>query len=245
VTAARTGGRESEMTINLTRAAWRRALRANGLQPTREFLDRFLAHLALSGRRATPFAFARAFDRAPKFRPIGRDTDVRYAAVGGAVVAFVPGCGESGGRTLLTLVSRSGRVVPDAEGEAQDQIIPPYMLVTRTITAPREGTSYRGITKATRNWARGVYQRWLARENASRAGRIDPATGQPLPPLVAQPIDVGHATPHVLVAPGQTVRVRPELRSPNRAGGGPIRTAAANRRANPSLGLYTRPVRKK
>jgi RHS repeat-associated protein len=85
------------------------------------------------------------------------------------------------------------------------QLIPRHRLVTRYITVPPKG---RGITRAIRQWGRGV---------AARGGY----TG---------PIDIGHILEHVFTQPGQRVLVRPLERSVNRAEGALIRMAAAARR---------------
>ena len=105
---------------------------------------------------------------------------------------------------------------PEHELEDEDDLIPPWELVTWRITVPPSG---RGITKADRLRAQTLARRWGA-------------TG---------PIDVGHVTPHVFTRPGDVVRVRPQLRARNRAEGRAIARAAAARRASPGLGLPVRP----
>jgi hypothetical protein len=113
-------------------------------------------------------------------------------------------------------LGRFGAGLREYEYEPEDDLIPPWELITWRIAVPPTG---RGVTKADRLRAQAL---------AQRLGATDP-------------IDVGHVTPHVFTQPGDVVRVRPQTRRRNRAEGRAIARAAAARRAASGRGLPVRP----
>jgi hypothetical protein len=216
-------------------------LRRQGFRPTQHFAQQFLQEALARGIRFDPCTFRSAFYRARHYRQTRPGYNTRIAVVHGIPVRYYMD-GESNNRIVL-MGGLRGALPPiapprrserDAGGE-QEQLIPPWRLVTRAITAPREGTTYRGITRSLRRWAREVYARQLAAINRERARRG-------LPALPATPIHVGHITPHVFARPGETIRVRPEEATINLADAPVIRAQAAARRRANLPGLYVRGI---
>lgn len=126
---------------------------------------------------------------------------------------------------------------PQSQPPANQQLIPPWELVTRRVTSPADSGShagYRGVGPQHRRWAKEVYDRQLAAVNQERA-----AAG--LPPLPAQRLSVGHVNPLAFTPPGGTVPVRPQIKKVNQADANAIKDAAAARR---QAGLFVRKVQK-
>jgi hypothetical protein len=214
-------------------------LRRQGFVPMQHFAQQFLQEALSRGIRFDPGTFRSEFYRARHYRQTGPGYNTRIAVVHGIPVRYYMDSGNNnrivlmgGLRGALPPVARPRPSQGDPGGE-QEQLIPPWRLVTRAIIAPREGTTYRGITHSLRRWAREVYARQLAAVNRERRRRGLPA----LPPT---PIHVGHITPHVFARPGETIRVRPEEASINLADAPVIRAQAAARRRANLPGLYVR-----
>ncbi|HEX8723272.1 MAG TPA: hypothetical protein VF736_21825 [Pyrinomonadaceae bacterium] len=121
---------------------------------------------------------------------------------------------------------------------ANQQLIPPWELVTRRIASPADTGDqggYRGVSKDHRQWAKDVYDRQLTKVNQERA-----AAG--LPPLAPKPVSVGHVNPFAFTPPGGTVPVRPQETVKNKGEGAKIREA---RKARTAQGLFVRQTQKK
>jgi RHS repeat-associated protein len=111
------------------------------------------------------------------------------------------------------LSQTDAKVLPQTSVSAGNQggtglnsrLVPAYELVTRKVVVPSSG---RGVTSALRTDLKAV---------AVRGGEVGA-------------IDVAHVTPHVFTKPGDTVLVRAQARSINRAEGRDIARAAAARR---------------
>ena len=108
----------------------------------------------------------------------------------------------------------------DIDTGLNDRLIPPHELLTRKVTVPKNG---RGVKKSDRKWAKEKFE------------------GE-------GPVDVAHVTPHVFTKPGDTVLIRPQARSVNRAEGASIARAAKKRREynmkDPIVRLPVRPKTK-
>jgi hypothetical protein len=136
--------------------------------------------------------------------------------VGTVVGSVLGGLSKSIGvaaRTLPKVATQGGLQAVSASvagalhcSKCSQGLIPAYELITDAIIVPAKG---RGITGAL--WRR-------IQERAARYGET-------------APVDVAHIEAHVFTQPGQRVLVRAQAGSVNRAGGAPIRAAAALRRA--------------
>ena len=132
-------------------------------------------------------------------------TVANFGAGAALAIAATSGTHSPAGPSVNQTPPGKGGSDTEATG-LNDRLIPPHELVTRRITVPARS---RGVTSAICQYLRAVARRW------GYTGSIDAA----------------HAnTAHVFTEPGDTVVLRPQASSINRAEGADIARAAASRR---------------
>lgn len=254
-TRSRAGGDWGEPIVRSPGKLISQALQRQGFMPSHEFIVRFIERLRDRDECFDLRAFGEMFYNARHFMQKGSIHKPRIAFVKGIPILYRLSSDDHKRIDLLGVLPahvsppvvpvRAPSREPNASYElvAHQRLIPPWELVTRRTVAPQDlgsASSYRGVTPATRRWAREVYARQLAAINKRRAelNKERAAQGLPaLPPLAPKRVHVAHVNPLQLTLPGEIARVRPQEGRPNQSEGRHIADVARRRRA---AGLFAR-----